>query len=73
MLEEIVFPDHYNYSNMELEGLIDKSLHYNAILLTTQKDYLRINKKYRKNIRYLEIKIEIEKNDDFVEEIRKYI
>jgi len=73
LLEEIVFPDHYNYSNMELEGLIDKSLHYNTILLTTQKDYLRINKKYRKNIRYLKIKIEIEKNDDFVEEIRRCI
>ena len=73
IIEEKKFPDHYNYSEKELEDLINKAKEKNSILLTTEKDYFRINKKYKKNINFLQIKVEIENKEDFVEEIKKII
>ena len=73
ILEEISFPDHYNYSKTDLDNLIKKAKQKNSILLTTEKDYLRINKDYRKNIDCLKIKVKIEKKNEFVEEIKKVI
>ena len=45
----------------------------NAILLTTEKDYLRIDEIYKKNINYLKIKTDINNKNQFVEEIKKII
>ena len=73
ILEEISFPDHYNYSIGDLNNLIKKAKQKDSILLTTEKDYLRINKDYRKNIDCLKIKVEIEKKDKFIDEIKKVI
>jgi len=73
ILEEISFPDHYNYSNKELENLINKTKENNATLLTTEKDFFRINDTYKKNIKHLKIIVEIEKRNQFVEEIKKII
>jgi len=73
ILEEISFPDHYNYFNKELENLINKAKENNTILLTTEKDYLRIEENYKKNINYLKIIVEIENRNQFIEEIKKVI
>jgi len=73
ILEEISFPDHYNYSNKELENLINKAKEKNATLLTTEKDFFRIDENYRKNIKHLKIKVEIENKNQFIEEIKKVI
>ena len=72
-MENISFPDHYNYSNKELENLINKTKENNATLLTTEKDFFRINETYKKNIKHLKIIVEIENKNQFVEEIKKII
>ena len=72
-VEEIKFPDHYNYSEKELENLISKAKENNAILLTTEKDYLRIDENYKKNINCLKIIVEIKNRNQFIEEIKKII
>jgi len=71
LLDNLSFPDHYNYSEKELKDLIDKGKKNNAVLLTTEKDYFRIENKYRENIRYLKIKVVIEKEEEFIGEIKK--
>ena len=71
IFEKIKFPDHYDYSKKELEDLIKKAKENNAILLTTEKDYLRINEEYRKSIYCLKIKIEIENKNEFIGQIKK--
>ena len=73
VLEQTSFPDHHNYSKTELDILIKKAKENNATLLTTEKDYLRIEEKYRGNINCLKIKIEIENKNEFIEEIKKII
>jgi len=72
-IEEIKFPDHYNYSEKELENLINKAKENNTILLTTEKDYLRISENYKQNINYLKIQVEMENRNQFIDEIKKII
>ena len=59
VIEEIKFPDHYNYSKKELDNLVELSQENSAILLTTEKDYFRIEEAYRKKINHLKISVEI--------------
>ena len=73
LIKEIKFPDHYNYQNIDLDNLINESRKNNAILLTTEKDFLRIDKNYIPNINFLKIIVEIKNHDQFVEEIKKII
>jgi len=73
IIEQIEFPDHYNYSKKELDNLIKKTISNNALLLTTEKDYLRIDEEYRKNINYLKIRIKLENENEFINELKKII
>jgi len=73
ILEEISFPDHYDYLDKELENLIYKAKENHSILITTEKDYFRINENYKKNINCLKIVVEIENRNQFIEEIKKVI
>jgi tetraacyldisaccharide 4'-kinase len=73
ILEKISFPDHYNYSDNELENLVNKAKENNATLLTTEKDFFRIEENRRKNIKHLKIKVTIENKKQFIEEINKFI
>jgi tetraacyldisaccharide 4'-kinase len=73
IIEQVSFPDHYNYSNIVLEKFIEKAKNHDAILLTTEKDYFRIDKKYKNIINYLKIKVDIENKSQFIEEVKKYI
>ena len=56
-----------------MNDLIKKAKENDAILLTTEKDYLRINDDYRKNITYLKIRIDIKNKNKFIEQIRKIL
>ena len=56
-----------------MDNLIKKAKEKNSILLTTEKDYFRIHKDYRKNIDCLKIKAKIEKENEFIEEIKRVI
>jgi len=73
IFEEIIFPDHYTYVEKDLEIMIKKAEENNATLLTTEKDYLRIDKNYKEKINYLKIKVEIENKNEFIEEIKNFI
>ena len=73
IFKEISFPDHYNYSPTELNNLIKEANENNATLLTTEKDYFRIDEESKKNINYLKIKLEKENKKQFVEEVKKFI
>ena len=73
ILKEKKFPDHHNYSENELQNLIDESRDNNAILVTTEKDYFRINNDKKQNMNYLKVKISIENKNQFIDLIKKII
>jgi tetraacyldisaccharide 4'-kinase len=57
--KKIFYPDHYKLSNVDLKQIKDKAKKENLTLVTTEKDYFRLNKIERKNIKFLKIKLEI--------------
>ena len=65
------FPDHYNYSEKDLNDLILKAKNNDAILLTTEKDYFRINNSFKNSIEKLEVKLEIENKDNFIKLLKE--
>jgi tetraacyldisaccharide 4'-kinase len=73
ILDEIKFPDHHKYSKKDLENLINKKEENNSILITTEKDYLRIDENYKKNISFLKIEVQVENRDKFIDQIKKII
>ena len=73
MVKEISFPDHYKYSQKNLDNLIDLEKKYNGKLITTEKDYLRISPFERKRFGVLTIKVKIEEEENFVKLIKKFI
>ena len=57
--KKIIYPDHYKLTNTDLKQLIDIAKKENLVLITTEKDFFRLNKSQRKNIKFLKIKLEI--------------
>ena len=53
IIETVKFPDHHEYSEKELENLLNKIKDNNSILLTTEKDYFRISEKNKIKIKCL--------------------
>ena len=57
--EKIIFPDHYKIPNEILNNLKLKAKNENLSLITTEKDFFRLSKSQRKNIKFLKISLEI--------------
>ncbi|WP_409432191.1 tetraacyldisaccharide 4'-kinase [Litorimonas sp. RW-G-Af-16] len=50
IVEEIPFADHYKYKDEDIENLFLLASEYEATLITTEKDYVRLPKGYRKGV-----------------------
>ena len=59
------FPDHYNYKESDLQKLKNLAKNNNCELLTTEKDYFRIKKSFRKNINFLKVELTVDKEKQF--------
>ena len=57
--KKIIFPDHYKLTKIDLKKLKAIAIEKKLTLITTEKDFFRLNKTQRKNINFLKIKLEI--------------
>ena len=73
IIKTLNFPDHYNFKKKDIVNLNNKAKELNACLVTTEKDYFRLNNEDRKNINCLKIEVEIENRNQFIEQIKKII
>ena len=69
LYKKIAFPDHYEFNKLEIKKMIDICSKEKLELVTTEKDYFRIKKHGFKNIKFLKIKLEIEKKDQLINQI----
>ena len=56
---KIIYPDHYMIPDNEINKLKEKAKKQDLTIITTEKDYLRLNKTKRKSIKFLEVKLKI--------------
>jgi tetraacyldisaccharide 4'-kinase len=71
VLRKISFPDHYDYSLKELNNLVEYSKINNLKIVTTEKDYYRLEHHKIPEIQYLRVKLEIKDKDKFQKDIIK--
>ena len=64
------FPDHHNYSQKDFDKIFgDKS----TKIVTTKKDYYRMNSEQKKYCDYIDVDLEIENKKEFERLIKEYI
>ena len=67
IIEEINFPDHYNYQDKDISEIINKANSNNAEIITTEKDFKRIPQNFKEKIRFLEINTKIKDENKLVQ------
>jgi len=73
IIKTLNFPDHYNFKKTDIVNLNNRAKEQNACLVTTEKDYFRLNKENRKNINCIKIEMLINNKEEFINELKKII
>ena len=63
--EKVIFPDHYKITKEELDKLKHKAKKNKLTLITTEKDFYRLDKLEKKNVKCLKVKLEIDNIKNF--------
>ena len=71
VIREISFPDHYDYTDKDLERLSIMEDQNKAKLVTTEKDYLRINPLKRRRFGFVSINVDIKNENHLIAEVNK--
>ena len=71
--EKIIFPDHHDYKNNEIDKIKKIAKDNKLKIITTEKDYKRLNLRNKKNIDYLKIKLKIQKLNKFQQFLKERI
>ena len=57
--DQFIFPDHYSYTEKDFLNIIERSKELNTKIITTEKDFIKIPKRYQKKIKCLKVDLEI--------------
>ena len=70
IIEEIKFLDHYQYKKKDIDNIKLKAKKINAKILTTEKDFIKINDKFCPGIDYLKINLSIKNENELINFIK---
>ena len=73
IVKDIEFPDHYKYSNTDIEKIILDSKNLECKIITTEKDFLRLQPKNYNEINFIKSKLEIQNETEFLQSLTKII
>jgi len=59
IIKELKFPDHYNYTDNDIMQIKKMARSLKAEIVTTEKDYIKLNSNNKKNIKCLYVRIKI--------------
>ncbi len=68
IVKEIEFPDHYRYIQKDIDDIISMSKKLNCKIMTTEKDYMRLN---NNKIVYIKSELKIINQEAFINNISK--
>ena len=69
VIKDIEYADHYNYSNKDLMEIVELAKKLNCKIVTTEKDYLRINNENKINIQVVKSKLSYKYENDLINNI----
>ena len=67
------FPDHHNYSEKELENIVQESKKNLALIVTTEKDHCRMNEEQQLICNQVKVDLEIKNKNEFINLIKSKI
>ena len=71
--DQFIFPDHYRYTEKDFLNIIKRSKELNAKIITTEKDFMKIPKRYQKKIKCLKVDLEINNQKKLISFINEKI
>ena len=71
IVKDIEFPDHYKYSKNDIEKIILDSKNQGYKIITTEKDFLRLQPKNYNEINFIKSKLEIQNEAEFLQSLTK--
>jgi len=73
IVKDIEFPDHYKYLNTDIKKIILDSKNLGCKIITTEKDFLRLQPKNYNEIKFIKSKLEIQNEAEFLQTLTKII
>ena len=69
--KKLTFPDHYKFSKIEIQKIIDEAKNNNYQIIMTEKDYFKINHYNLKEVNYLKVSLVISEIEKLISRINK--
>tara|TARA_B100001057_G_scaffold357550_1_gene359568 strand:- start:2782 stop:3726 length:945 start_codon:yes stop_codon:yes gene_type:complete len=73
IVDEIIYTDHKNYTQNDIDYIIKRSRELNAEIITTEKDFVKISKINKNDINYVEIKLNVINEKDLIKYLKEII
>ena len=71
--KKLIFPDHFNYKNIDIKKINNLAKKNNLKIVTTEKDYMKIKKFKNLKVKFTIIDMIIEKNSIFKKFLTNYL
>ena len=69
ILKDMEYPDHHNFTDKEINKILNEATNLNCKIITTEKDYLRLEKKDISKIKYIKSNLKIIDEDKLLKTI----
>ena len=73
IIKELTFPDHFDYSKKTIYSIKKEAQDLNAQIITTEKDFVKIQNENNRDIGFLKMDLEITNEDDLINLINSKI
>tara|TARA_Y100000768_G_scaffold373922_1_gene343102 strand:- start:1034 stop:1966 length:933 start_codon:yes stop_codon:yes gene_type:complete len=69
IIKEIEFPDHYEYSENDINIILKQAAELKCKIITTEKDYIRLNNKHYDEIKFIKSELNLVDEDKLIKNI----
>jgi tetraacyldisaccharide 4'-kinase len=73
IVKEIIFPDHHIYDQSDIDKIRFHAKNFNAKIITTEKDYIKITSNENSDIKFLKIELDIINEEKFINYLKANI
>ena len=67
--KKMIFPDHYEFTEIEINNIIEESVSKNYQIIMTEKDYFKVKSFNYNKIKFLKVVLEIKNKDKLIKKI----
>ena len=66
IIKDLEFSDHYNFTDRDLDKIINLGETLNCKVITTEKDYYRLDEKYHESIKFIKSELKLDDEEKLV-------